>query len=279
MASLILENWVFSSVFLFSILTVSVFLGCVNTGDYHDDYQKEIDRPLCEKRHDPEECYQNYVKYQEHKRKGRCYVKESFQVGTSNENNVILVDVYILNIEKLSDKQIENSFNEINSVWEDYGARFKINSIRRINNKNLKMTVYQESNDDEVLFFLESVTGGRITPRDDKILDVILIEKCGIKCRLGQLIKQEKMNYKGQGGTLKDGTKFVQLRYNSENNTWIFSHEIAHLLNLEDIPGFTGEYNLMTHLGCIKTEYYPTVLNQEQVDRAVHASRYFQNST
>lgn len=266
---------------IIAILTALIFPGCVlNTGDYHDNYLKDMDRPLCEKHHDPEECYQNYVKYRDHERKGGCYVKESFQVGTSNENNVILVDVYILNIEKLSGEQIENSFNEINSVWEDYGIRFKINSIRRINNKNLKMTVYQDANDDEVLLFLENVIGKRITPRDDRILDVILVEKCGLKCILDQLIKHKNIKPPaGQGPTLTDGTMFVQLRYGSENSTWIFSHEIAHLLNLEDIPSFTGEYNLMTHLGCIKTEYYPTVLNQEQVDRAVRASKYFQNES
>ena len=65
----------------------------------------------------------------------------------------------------------------------------------------------------------------------------------------------------------------VVVAADTKNVTWNLAHEFGHILGNLDYSYYSGEFNLMTNSGCIKEKFYPTLLDQSQVNIALSTAK------
>lgn len=201
-------------------------------------------------------CFSNYVKYQVYSLKGDCYITKFDEKGVSNETHNLLVDIYVLD-SNFTDGKIIKVVDEVSSIYEDYGVRFYVNNITRIENYDFTSVSLAKLN--EIESFAKNVVKDKLYLSEDNLLDIIFIEKFGF------VVADIELEGKSWNAFGNGSVNLVLVSTKSKNISWLLAHELGHLFRNSDKAFFSGEYNLMTHGSCIKS----TVLNQKQVDSVI----------
>ena len=234
------------------LLVLIITIGSINF--YFISYYP--DSILCKKDYSESKCLQSWITYVRSDLAGDCYLNKIDEKGVSTEFHERLVDVYIVD-PNFTNNQMVGVVDGANLIWKDYGIQFVKNDVLRIENKSLK-PIFR--NKEDYLKFGRDIVGE--DKLHDSVIDVIFIEE----------IKP------GLDGKLVDNTTLILVSTQSKNISWITAHEMGHVLHLYDKAYFSGEYNLMIRGGCIRDGYYPTVLNQKQVNDAVAAASEYERS-
>lgn len=228
-----------------------------------------IDYKHCSREFSFTDCLLKYFRYNFDELFGKCYVEYEGQKGISNGTYILLLDFYLGNVENFSERNITQLVENVNKIWNNYGIYFKINSISRVNIS----VIYTDK--------LKNVTKSALKDKlYDKIIDVVIIEKFLEKGKFLLWDYEYESSREGVGfkGMNKKEVNLVLLTVKGKNISWNLAHEIGHLLGLVDKAYYSGILNLMTHSGCIKEKFYPTILNQKQVNIALMYARNLKNS-
>ena len=207
---------------------------------------------------------------------GQCYIKNYPIKGIPNETINLKLDIYVAENDQnkinISDEEIRLVAENVNKIWNAYGINFNINRLERfIVNNNL---VHGEN----IKELANDVGKGHLYKDEDKNIDVILIPE--FKTRLwildlGNLFGLEGFYLDSFPSDNRTISLIVIGTNDVKNETWVIAHELGHLLGSYDYPYYSGQFNLMTHSGCIKERYHPTILNQNQVDSAIRNAKTF----
>lgn len=211
----------------------------------------------------------------------KCDMKKIEEQGVSNETHDLLVDVYVLNQPSYADEDVESLFNELNPIWEQYGIKFNVTNITRLDNADLKPRFSikvciegGELSDNESLAFATPIVGSKLYT--DRIIDIIFVDGV-IWCTIEIPYSDYKLPLKGLMGTdgmgfRPDNTNIIVFNTKSKNASWTLAHEFGHALNLLDKPVDGGKCNLMMGKD-FWDKQHSTFLNQSQVDRVVLQAR------
>jgi hypothetical protein len=230
---------------------------------------------LCKKHFSTDECIYDYLKYWQTKISGSCYIKEYHQKGVPNESLNILLDVYVIESQKkkvnLTNEEISSIISLSSKVWEDYGIKFEINKIERFEVEDEHIiSVKKDEKLRELSLF---VAKDRLYCNEDKIIDVFIFPDLR-----DRILFLEFNSIEGKGlrsFSNKDCINLIIIDSRSNRLDWVIAHEMGHILGLLDYDYFSGQFNLMTNSGCIRDEFYPTVLNQKQVDTSLATAKSF----
>jgi len=203
--------------------------------------------------------------------KGECPVRYMDSPGVSNIPVKIDTNIYIVNTRshdtRLTANNISLLLNDVNRIWGQYNFSF---NVRNITIHNLDDKVGYVTSDDSDLFKLtKQVIGNDVHNRNTTELDIILIQQFkGIQLFFVEFLGSATEG-RGLRGLNDKPVNLIVVTINSKNISWNLAHEIGHILGSLDKSEFVGEYNLMTHQGCVKNLYYPTLLNQTEINTAV----------
>jgi uncharacterized phage-associated protein len=230
-----------------------------------------IDLVSCFKQDGLSSCASNFKEYITYYLSGKCYVKPSGPKGTTNQTLVLPVSIYMTYPIDFTEEELNDTIRGLNSVWSEYGIQFSIHEIHK---------VQTEEKD-----FIDIQSFSELKKASERIIGEGLYQKGRINIIISDKFRQKEnwiiwskyttTNIEGRGlRTFNDNSSInlVLLYTDVKNMTWDMSHEFGHVLGLLDKPFFTGEYNLMAHVGCIKDKFYPTLLNQEQVDVVIQTA-------
>jgi hypothetical protein len=208
------------------------------------------------------------MNYNFHTIVGKCYLNKIDEKGISNETHKLLVDVYLLDNSK--DKTwIEKTLNETNSIWNEYGISIYMNNITILDTTQ-ELIISNPENVD----FLNKYLGEKMY---DNTIDLVIAKGLSVKRKF--LIWDFKTKEtEGQGlksipETNITGLNLIWISSETKNVSWDLAHELGHILGNLDKAAYTGEFNLMTHGGCVRDDYYPTILNQKQVDNVISTAK------
>ena len=219
-------------------------------------------------------CFSHYMNYNFHAIVGKCYLNKIDEKGVSNETHKLLVDVYLL--DKSKDKNwVEKLFNETNSIWNEYGISIYINNINILNNTQ-ELIISKPENVD----FLNKYLGKKMC---DNTIDLVIAKGLSTKFKILIWDFTSKQT-EGQGLRNIPGTNITDLNLiwissETKNVSWGLAHELGHVIGNLDKAAYTGEFNLMTHGGCVRDDFYPTILNQKQVDIAISTAKSLKHKT
>ncbi len=209
-------------------------------------------------------CLKDYFTYYFKQIKGDCYIKNYSVRGVSNISANLSIDVYLVYD---GSKEFNFTKNDIlgvvsktNEMWNDYGVRFNIRNIKEYKTlqKNNVFIDYSE-----MKRLSEKVAGDNI---HDNIIDIFFVPEIKKKYLLiADLSKTEGFDWRSFGKG--ENIYLAVISVKAGNISWVLAHELGHVLGNEDYAYFSGQYNFMTHSGCIRNMFYPTVFDQEQVDR------------
>lgn len=183
-----------------------------------------------------------------------CPIKELYEPANKTQEIIVETDVYLISSKKYpveyTDIEILSIFNETNRIWGVYGIMFNVSSINKHNVSDRLAFLGKSGNVDN-----DAELMGMITARNkffDQTIDVFFINKFSIS------IEGKRID--------KEGVNTAVVSSQSKNIPWVIAHELGHVLNNFDESEASGKFTLMIERGCVKEHYYPTILNQTQLD-------------
>ena len=227
-----------------------------------------LEEPTCLKYESFVQCHVDFWTYKLDYLQGNCYIK-SYDIPTlANNTTDVTISIYVVDSIRSKDDMnstfIEGMLKDVNSVWRNYGVNIRNYTEKYFTVDNNLIEVHQYNNY-EFKRLADNVVTTNLYNRSH--INVIFIPKFADKFFF-------ILDYFGGGRsitTLEEGGSRVNLILiatdGNKNITWDLIHELSHTLGNEDIPYYSGRYNLMNHGGCIKEKYYPTILNKDQVAR------------
>jgi len=220
---------------------------------------------------------------------GQCYIENYHIKGSSNKTVSLKLDIYITESAEdktnITDYEIYKIMSDVNKTWSEYGVNLEINNLSRFNltDDSFILTdnyfILESSIEDNFKNLALSVANGHLYKDEDKIIDVVLIPK--FKSRFLSFIIDSNLQGIGIDSFPDNRSRRIGLivvASSLPNETWVITHEFGHILGSYDYQPYEGQFNLMTETGCIKDIYYPTILNQNQVDSAIRTAKTFTES-
>lgn len=213
---------------------------------YHKDLSNCI-RNVTIPHYSLNQCFLKYNLYWWNRMQWKCYspINDSFSPQI-NHTSDIRVDVYLLN-SNLTQDDLNASFLGINSIWNKFGVNFVINTIV-FSRANEKISVYGKE-EKTIHPELEKYFNFSVSESNNNVIMVI----CDFKAFTGLHFSH-----------------FTIISKKVKNRPWVMAHELGHIMGLYDKAFYSGEINLMTHQSCIQSMYYPTNLNEYQVERVMN---------
>lgn len=226
---------------------------------------------MCFKQDGFSSCTSNFKEYIIYYLSGKCYVKPSEPKSTPNQTIVLPISIYMTYPIDFTDEQLNDTIRGLNSIWSEYGIQFSINEIHKVKIGEKDLIDIQSFL--ELKRFSEKIIGESLYQKGK--INVIFSDKFRQKENWLIWTRYTMTNIEGRGlKTFNDNSSInlVLIYTDIKNRTWDISHEFGHIFGLLDKPFFIGEYNLMTHTGCIKDDFYPILLNQEQIDVVIQTA-------
>ncbi|HLC51573.1 MAG TPA: hypothetical protein VJH90_04365 [archaeon] len=214
-------------------------------------YYFYIDYGKCTSEYSIGQCVYKFLSYQYYDTLGECYIDKIEQGSVISPRTInIYADFYLVNT-NLTNEAIYYMLEGTNDIWNIYNISFISRNIVTISNKSLALP--DLSNCSELLSYasLSDEEGY------DNVIDVVISD---FPSKFFGGIHYPKCNERR--------TYLTAVSIEEKNISWTIGHEFGHILNLLDKAHYSGELNFMTHGGCIKDNYYPSVLNQAQVNNA-----------
>lgn len=212
------------------------------------------------------QCFFKFFNYWFQQLQGKCPINKIDSKGITNESYTIFVDVYLLDSDR-NESWVNEILNGTNKIWNEYGIYIYLRNVT-----SLKLSENLVVSCPEIENFLSTNLTNRLY---DNIPDIFIARKLLIKRRL---IFWDFHTEAMEGQGLKSvcnikNVNVIWISSNVKNVSWNLAHEMGHILGLIDKTYFFGEFNMMTNSGCIKANYFPTILNQEQVNIVISTAK------
>lgn len=218
-------------------------------------------------------CFKDFVNYNIKQIWGDCYIKNYSEKGLANNLINLPVDVYLV-LYNNSDLNLTNEndtvfsiFSDVNRIWNEYGINFDIRTINKYHNLSKNYILDAPL---EVKNVTEEIANERLY---DNVIEAVFIPKLKTKFLFWYIdSSNEGIGWRGFPNENRS-IYLVIVTTNAKNITWNLAHEFGHILGSLDYSYYSGQFNLMTHSGCIKDNFYPTILDQLQVNNATSTAK------
>lgn len=202
---------------------------------------------------------------------GKCEIRYNDIPVTPKDIYKVPLDIHVLSSPSYSvdwsDEEIRAFVQGASDIWGHYGIELYILGELKRNSSFSDTDVLIGISGDQVkdaILLGEKAVGDKIYGNNFNVTKVFFIRSFRTYSIdiFGIRIFPSDDSVTGKGLNT-NGVSAAFVGYD-KNMSWALAHELGHVLNNIDIPGYAGRVNLMTGGGCIKENYYPTTLNEEQ---------------
>ncbi|HLC67624.1 MAG TPA: hypothetical protein VJI12_01955 [archaeon] len=210
-----------------------------------------VDSQHCKRNSDEFTCLGKFFKYLITSPFG-CFVEKNESYLPINYNySTLTVKIYLTNT-SIEANHLQDNITYIKDIWQLFGIKFNVTEIdQRLKFSNVSM-IYN-CNKEDVLQKLNKYYN--IT--NDTSIHILITDQTTVD----------------EGCHIEVAQQIITVSTKSNNLGWAITHEIGHAVGLRDKAYFSGEVNLMTHMGCIKDNLWPTNLNKNQTDYILDGRR------
>ncbi len=210
-------------------------------------------------------CVIDHIKYQFSSLSGKCYIKDYNSKGIANDTVHLSTDIYLVSNKNyplnFTHNDLAKTSIEVNDIWNEYGIFIDIENITEFS---------LGENEIPIKLTAENVRNISTKIVKDKLydgsIDIILAPK--FKQKFFFLYIDSSLEGIGWRGFPNENRSIllIMMTPDVKNVSWNLAHEFGHILGNLDYSFYSGQFNLMTHSGCVKDEFYPTILDQQQVN-------------
>jgi len=201
---------------------------------------------------------------------GICEIRYKDTPANTTQLYRVPLDVYVASspsyLVDWSDDEIHAFVQGASDIWKHYGIELSIQG-RIVRNSSLSDTdVLIGISGDQVkdaVSLGKKVAGDEIYDNTSNVIKVFFIRNFRTYPIniFGIRMFPDDDSLTGKG--LNNGVSAAFVGYD-KNMSWTLAHELGHVMNNNDISPYSGRLNLMVSGGCIKEQYYPTIINPEQ---------------